>query len=96
MIENIGLSTIRSGLLALRNTAHNIANENTPDAKALQTVNREQLPYGTRAFTVKLNEHPSLIQDMPNLLQNTTYTKMGIKLIKTADELMGYILDMKA
>jgi hypothetical protein len=95
MIERIGLSNIQSGLVALRNTAHNIANASNKDAKALETTYKET-PYGVRAFTYKISEHPSLIGDMPNLLQNTTYTKMGIKLIKTADELMGYILDMKA
>ncbi len=95
-IENIGVEMLRSGAVALRNTAHNIANENTDDAKSLETINRADSPYGVRSYTVVNNEHPTLINDMPNLLLNTTYTKMGTKIVKTADEIMGYILDMKA
>ncbi len=95
-IENIGIQMLLSGAMALRNTAHNIANENTEDAKSLETINRADSPYGVRTYTVVNDEHPTLVNDMPNLLLNTTYTKIGTKIIKTADEIMGYILDLKA
>jgi len=95
VISNIGRSQIASGEIAINNIAHNIANVDNASGKTLSTTFIET-QQGVKAETRLIDRNPSLIREILQMIETKLYTKAGIKVIQTADELMGYILDIKA
>ncbi len=91
------LSGLNAASLRLDTHANNIANSLTPGYQR-QTVVQQALPGGGVAASVARAEAPgeSLANDLVGQISASYDYKANLKVVKTQDELMGSLLDLKA
>lgn len=97
-IGSIASSGLRAAQLQLDSSAHNVANLNTPGFKR-QTVELQEEPDqgGVRASLGRADsEGASLETDAVGQMVATYAFKANVQVLKTADQMMGTLLDEKA
>ena len=97
-ISSIGSSGLQAAQLRLDSAAHNVANMNTAGFKR-QAVAQEAVPDlgGTRASLGQAGEEGvALEQEAVEQMAATYAYKANLQTIKTQDEMMGALLDVRA
>lgn len=102
---NIGAGAVNAGLGALSNSAHSIANASTRGFQPAQANFSEAAPAGN-GVTLSLQgqqlaagDQPSgtdLAGEITNSLIYKAQTQASLSVIKTSDETLGSLLDIKA
>lgn len=98
-LMSAGLSGVRSASFGLAVTANNVANVNTPDFRAQRLDFEEGAPgSGPLRETPGLRESSNvdLAVEITNLQVQSGAYRANLKVIQTADEILGATLDMKA
>lgn len=102
---NIGASGVSAGLTALSNSANSIANASTQGFQPAQVNFRESAPAGggvsisLQGQRLAAGDQPSgtdLATDITNSLVYKAQTQASLSVIKTSDETLGSLLDIKA
>lgn len=98
-ISSIGNSGLQAAQLRLDASAHNVANMNTPNFRR-QVVAQEEAAgsAGVRATVQRTQgaEGVALEQEAVEQMSATYAFKANLQTIKTQDEMMGSLLDVKA
>lgn len=102
---HIGASGVTAGLSALSNSAHSIANASTQGFQPARANFTEAAPAGT-GVTLSLQGQqlaagsgPSgtdLVSEIGNSLVYKAQVQSSLSLLKTSDETLGTLLDIKA
>lgn len=97
-ITSISLSAINAYSTLMNNSAHNIANENTENFKALETKMRDQAGGGVSAQTTRsqVEDRVDLSREVVNMMIAETGIKASIKTLKTSRETQKSIIDIIA
>lgn len=97
-LMSTGLSGLKASSLSLAATANNVANLNTTDYKAKRVDFEEIAQGGVRAAVVRENPESGvdLASEIVNLQVQSGSYKANLKVIQTADEILGATLNMKA
>lgn len=102
---NIGASGVAAGLTALSNSANSIANASTQGFQPAQVNFRESAPAGAgvsislQGQQLSAGDQPSaanLAADLTNSLVYKAQTQASLSVLKTSDETLGSLLDIKA
>lgn len=102
---HIGASGVTAGLSALSNSAHSISNASTQGFQPAQVNFRESTPAGggvsisLQGQQLAAGDQPSatnLAADITNSLVYKAQTQASLSVIKTSDETLGSLLDIKA
>ncbi len=94
------IHTATSGLIAnqklLRNSAHNIANARTPDSQVAVTEFSSTGTGGVKADTTFISaaEGSTFLNDVVNVKLSETNYKANAQVLKTADDMLGELLDI--
>jgi flagellar hook protein FlgE len=103
-LTSIALSALQASSFGGAVRANNIANVNSDGYKAKRVNYEDQEVGGVRVASLTTSEEPTvpngsnveLAEEFTqNIIDVGTY-KAGIALLKTADDLLGYTLDLKA
>jgi len=87
-LMSTGLSGLRAASSGIAGTANNIANGATPDFRATRVDQGNSLP--------NLAPSPDLATELTNLKVQAGAYKANLKVIQTANEILGSALDLKA
>lgn len=101
---NSGLSGLKAHMSALDSTAHNVANANTAGFVPQQVSFQEQPAGGStvsisrEGVSLALQEQSGtdLTSEIVQSIQFKTGFDLSAKIVKTADELLGTLIDIKA
>jgi flagellar hook protein FlgE len=87
-ITSISLSALNAYSTMMNNSAHNIANANTDNFKALETKMQDQAGGGVSAQTARsrIEDRVDLSKEVVNMMIAENGIKANIKSIKTAQE----------
>lgn len=102
---NIAASGITAGLSALSNSAHSIANTSTRGFQPAQANFSESAPAGTgvsisfqgqQLASGSLPSTTNLESEITNSLVYKAQTQASLAMLKTSDETIGSLIDIKA
>jgi flagellar basal body rod protein FlgB len=100
---NTSLSGIKNAFLRQDVAANNVANINTKNYQAKGVLNVEQKNGGVEGITVKTNapsnhdnNNVSLVDEMVGQLNNVNQEKANVNVLKSQNEMIGSIIDLKA
>lgn len=97
-ISSIGTSGMQAAQLRLDASAHNVANMNTPRFQR-QVVDQQATPGGagvTGSVRRSQEEGVALEQEAVEQMSATYAFKASLQVVKTQDQMMGSLLDVKA
>ena len=96
-LSTIALSGMNAAMFRLGSAAHNVANGLTPDFRR-QIVQQESLPEG--GVMVSIGQAPEaghdLARDIVEQMAASYSFKANLGVIRTQDEMLGSLLDLKA
>jgi len=97
-----GLSGLKAASQSIAVTAHNVANGNTPDFKAKRLDFEDVAQGGVRPAALRESQEAAegsnvdLTGEFTNLLVQSGAYRANLKVLQTADEILGSTLDLKA
>lgn len=96
-LASIALSGLNAASLRLDSAAHNIANLQTPEFRR-QQVRQQALPEGGVRAELDRAVQPgdALAEDIVGQMAASIDYRASLKLLKTGDELLGRLLDLRA
>lgn len=89
-VLNTGLEGVQKGMTGLHQTAQNIASKTTQVTSAPQSG---QSPATVQAATVQAATDSSLAESMVEMRLYEATTQASAKVVKTADEMIGTLID---
>ena len=96
MIE-ASISGVRAAEERMSASAHNVANLNTEEARALRVRLSERANRGgVDARTERTEERPDLAEETVEQMSARNYLKANANAIRTQDEMLGTLLDILA
>jgi len=95
--SSIALSGMNAASLELATTAHNIANSQTPGFRRQAVARQATEGGGVSAEVIQADAAgESLAEDMVTQMSASYAFKANLKVLKTQDEVLGSLLDLKA
>jgi len=96
-VASIGLSGLNAASLRLASAAHNVANLQTPEFRRQQVLQQAQPEGGVQAQITRA-EQPgtALAEDVVMQMQASAAYRANLGVIKTEDEMLGRLLDLRA
>lgn len=94
VISRIATSALDSYGLKQAVTANNIANVNTPDFKASDTVMKENMGGGVNAVVRHGTDSVDISKEAVDLMSTSTNYKSNLKAFTSADDMLKGFLDM--
>ncbi|WP_277640666.1 flagellar basal body rod C-terminal domain-containing protein [Wolinella succinogenes] len=92
----INASSIQAHSAWMNNSSHNVANVNTQGFEALQTNLEESSAQGITANTSKSERATDLTKELPEQMIAERGIEANARTIKTYDDVLGTVLDLKA
>lgn len=92
----INASSIQAHSAWMNNSSHNVANVNTQGFEALQTNLEESPIQGITADTSKSERATDLTKELPEQMIAERGIEANARTIKTYDDVLGTVLDLKA
>ncbi len=100
---NTSLSGIKNAFLRQDVAANNVANMNTKDYQAKGVLNIEQKSGGVEGVVAKTNapsnrdnNNVDLVREMVGQINNVNQEKANINVLRSQNEMLGSIIDIKA
>ncbi len=100
---NTSLSGIKNAFYRQDVTANNVANINTKNYKQINVINEEAKNGGVIAKTEVSKAKPNrngnnvnLVDQMVNQINNPNYEKANINVLRSQNEMIGSLIDLKA
>jgi flagellar hook protein FlgE len=90
----VNVSSLNAHNNWMANNANNIANVNTKDYKAADTVLKDNTPDSVTASTTKSNSDTNLTKDLTNQIPIVGGFDANVQAIKTQEETVGSILNI--
>ena len=91
-----GTSSLNAHQAFVNNTSHNIANVNSKEFSAISSNLSEGSEGSVNLQSKSSNEGTDLNKEMPNLIVGEKGHSANAKSVKTQDEMLGTVLDLKA
>jgi flagellar hook protein FlgE len=92
----INASSIQAHSAWMNNSSHNVANVNTQGFEAFQTNLEESPAQGITANTSKSERATDLTKELPEQMIAERGIEANARTIKTFDDVLGTVLDLKA
>ncbi|PIQ23899.1 hypothetical protein COW36_11515 [bacterium (Candidatus Blackallbacteria) CG17_big_fil_post_rev_8_21_14_2_50_48_46] len=90
------ISAVQAASQALNTSAQNLANLNTPEFQARRTVFREQAPTGVQAEEQSTGEATEITEESTTQLNVKRLSEAAIRSLKTGDEMLGEVINLRA
>lgn len=96
-VASIGLSGLNAASLRLSSAAHNVANLQTPEFRRQQVLQQAQPEGGVQAQIARAAQPgAALAQDVVMQIEASVAYRANLGVIRTEDEMLGRLLDLKA
>lgn len=96
MLDNSNISSLKAHSIKIDNTAHNVANVNTPNFKPIDTILHEDSPAGVTASTRVNNDSygTDLAKEITDLKVFEAGYTTQLQVMKVHDRLTGELLNL--
>lgn len=95
-ISNIANSALQAFGTSQQVTAHNLANVNTDSFTASRTVFQEAAPGGVTASVLAGGDSVDISREAIQMISDTRNSAASIKALKTADDMVRELINIKA
>ena len=92
-VSAIALSGMNAANVSMDSAAHNIANLGTRDFRRQSAVQETSADGGVSSSVTRASQAGNAEQDMVGMLQSKNAFLMNLSVFKTADAMMGSLLD---